>query len=764
MAIKTTAFGYPKIGPNRELKKIVESYWAGEITREQLYTEAEKIQLQRLSILKDAELDYIPSNDFSLYDFILDISTMLGVVPKRFGETLDLDTYFAMARGSKTAIACEMTKGFDTNYHYIVPEFEAEFKLLKNRPLESYRFAKEKLGIETKPVLIGPFTYIWLGKIPQKQEGTLLTQMIRAYESDKFKDLVFSASKIYNQILKELETNGVKTIQLDEPALVLDLSDNDIEILIESYKILTDGLKQIEIFVHTYYESLSNYEKVAFELPVHGIGFDFTVNDENFENIKKHGFPTDKKLIAGVISGRDPWKIDFQKTVNFINELTKFVSEDRLILSNSSPLFHLPISLEPEKGHLDDRLIQLLSFANERLDELKILKKIFNENYPIPQQNLQMLIDEFRDEEVRRKVSQINEEEIGRKTPFTERYKKQVSLLGLPKFPTTTIGSFPQTKEVRKARADFNTGKISKEEYENFIKEQIKNAIEIQEKIGLDVLVHGEFERSDMVEFFGQKMKGFAFTKNGWVQSYGTRYVRPPIIYGDVSRPEPMTVKEISYAQSLTSKPVKGMLTGPVTILNWSFYRKDIPKKEIAYQIALALRDEVLDLEKAGIKVIQIDEPAFREGLPLKKAKQKEYLDWAVKAFKLTNEAVKPETQIQTHMCYSEFNDIIEYIYAMDSDVILIEASRSKGEILNAFENFNYDHGIGPGVYDIHSPRVPSVEEMLEIAERSVKVIDKNLIWINPDCGLKTRNWEEVIPSLQNIVQTARIMREKYGD
>ncbi|MCS7229581.1 MAG: 5-methyltetrahydropteroyltriglutamate--homocysteine S-methyltransferase [Candidatus Kryptonium sp.] len=764
MAIKTTAFGYPKIGPNRELKKIVESYWAGEITREQLYTEAEKIQLQRLSILKDAELDYIPSNDFSLYDFILDISTMLGVVPKRFGETLDLDTYFAMARGSKTAIACEMTKWFDTNYHYIVPEFEAEFKLLKNRPLESYRFAKEKLGIETKPVLIGPFTYIWLGKIPQKQEGTLLTQMIRAYESDKFKDLVFSASKIYNQILKELETNGVKTIQLDEPALVLDLSDNDIEILIESYKILTDGLKQIEIFVHTYYESLSNYEKVAFELPVHGIGFDFTVNDENFENIKKHGFPTDKKLIAGVISGRDPWKIDFQKTVNFINELTKFVSEDRLILSNSSPLFHLPISLEPEKGHLDDRLIQLLSFANERLDELKILKKIFNENYPIPQQNLQMLIDEFRDEEVRRKVSQINEEEIGRKTPFTERYKKQVSLLGLPKFPTTTIGSFPQTKEVRKARADFNTGKISKEEYENFIKEQIKNAIEIQEKIGLDVLVHGEFERSDMVEFFGQKMKGFAFTKNGWVQSYGTRYVRPPIIYGDVSRPEPMTVKEISYAQSLTSKPVKGMLTGPVTILNWSFYRKDIPKKEIAYQIALALRDEVLDLEKAGIKVIQIDEPAFREGLPLKKAKQKEYLDWAVKAFKLTNEAVKPETQIQTHMCYSEFNDIIEYIYAMDSDVILIEASRSKGEILNAFENFNYDHGIGPGVYDIHSPRVPSVEEMLEIAERSVKVIDKNLIWINPDCGLKTRNWEEVIPSLQNIVQTARIMREKYGD
>jgi len=764
VAIRTTAFGYPKIGPNRELKKVVESYWAGEITKEQLYNEAEKIQIQRLTVLKNADLDLIPSNDFSLYDFILDISTMLGVVPKRFGESLDLDTYFAMARGSKTAIACEMTKWFDTNYHYIVPEFENDFKLLKNRPLESYKFAKEKLGIETKPVLVGPFTYIWLGKVPEKQEGKLLVHMVKANESPKFKDLVLSAAKVYNQILKELEANGVKTVQLDEPALVLDIDDNDVQILIEAYKILTDGLKEIEIFVHTYYESLSKYEKIVFELPVHGIGLDFTINEENFENLKKFGFPSDKKLIAGIVSGRDPWKIDFQKTVDFINDLLKFVNEDRLIISNSSPLFHLPVSVEPEKGHLDDKLIGLLSFANERLDELKTLKKIFNDGHPIPSQNLQALRDEFKDEEVRKRIAQIDEKKIGRKVPFAERYQKQISILGLPKFPTTTIGSFPQTKDVRKVRADFNAGKISKEEYEGFIKKQIEHVIDVQEKLGLDVLVHGEFERSDMVEFFGQKMKGFAFTKNGWVQSYGTRCVRPPIIYGDVSRPEPMTVKEITYAQSLTSKPVKGMLTGPVTILNWSFYRKDIPKKEIAYQIALALRDEVLDLEKAGIKVIQIDEPAFREGLPLKKAKQKEYLEWAVNAFKLTNEAVKPETQIQTHMCYSEFNEIIEYIYAMDSDVILIEASRSKGEILDAFEKFNYDHGIGPGVYDIHSPRVPPVEEMLEIAERSIKVIDKNLIWINPDCGLKTRNWEEVIPSLQNLVQVARIMRDKYAD
>jgi 5-methyltetrahydropteroyltriglutamate--homocysteine methyltransferase len=764
MAIKTTAFGYPKIGSNRELKKVVESYWAGQITKEELYKLTEEIQIQRLKTLYEAELDYIPSNDFSLYDFILDISTMLGVIPKRFGDNYDIDTYFAMARGSKTAVACEMTKWFDTNYHYIVPEFENEFKLLKNRPLDSYKFALEKIGIETKPVIVGPFTYVWLGKVPKKQEGTLLVHMVKARESERFKELVINASRIYNQILKELEANGVKAIQLDEPALVLDLEEDDVAILTESYRTLTQGLKDIEVFVHTYYESLSRYEEIVNNLPVSGIGLDFTVNDENLENLKKFGFPKDKKLIAGIVSGRDPWKIDFAKTVDLINQILNFVSEDKLIISNSSPLFHLPVSIEYEKGHLDERLINLLSFANERLDELKMLKKIINEGFPVPSQNLQAIRDEFKDERVRRRVAEIDENKIGRKDNFKERYQKQISLLGLPKFPTTTIGSFPQTKEVRKARADFVAGKISQDEYENFIKEQIRNVIKIQEELGLDVLVHGEFERSDMVEFFGQKMKGFAFTKNGWVQSYGTRCVRPPIIYGDVSRPEPMTVKEISYAQSLTSKPVKGMLTGPVTILSWSFYRKDIPKKEIAYQIALALRDEVSDIEKAGIKVIQIDEPAFREGLPLKKSKQKEYLEWAVNAFKLTNEQVKAETQIQTHMCYSEFNEIIEYIYAMDSDVILIEASRSKGEILDAFEKFKYDHAIGPGVYDIHSPRIPTIEEMLEIAERSIKLIDKNLIWINPDCGLKTRNWEEVIPSLKNMVTVAKIMRDRYGD
>jgi len=764
MPIKTTVFGYPKIGPNRELKKAVESYWKKEISKEELYKQAENINLGRINTIKNAGIDIIPSNDFSLYDFILDLSTMFNVIPERFKNIEDgLDRYFAMARGSKDAVACEMTKWFDTNYHYIVPELTGNFKLLKNRPLESYKDIKEKLNIETKPVLVGPFTYIYLGKVYERKEGSLLMHMVKANESIKFKPFLFEIASIYNELLSELEEAGVKEVQLDEPALVLDLTEEETNALIEAYQIVMHNIKNLKVYIQTYYESLSNYEKIVNELPVSGIGLDFVVNDENLENIRKYGFPKGKTLIAGIVSGRDPWKTDYKKAVSLVKELINIVGEDNLIISNAAPLFHLPVSLEPEKGHLPENLIKLLAFANERLEELTTIRDIINNNKEIPEQNLQELRDSFKNEEVRKAISNIDESKIGRKEDFKTRYKKQIQLLGLPRFPTTTIGSFPQTQEVRKKRADYRAGRITKEEYEEFIKKQIEYVIKLQEELELDVLVHGEFERTDMVEFFGEKMNGFAFTKNGWVQSYGSRCVRPPIIYSDVSRPEPMTVKEITYAQSLTNKPVKGMLTGPVTIVNWSFYRKDIPKKEIAYQIALALKEEVLDLEKAGIKIIQIDEPAFREGLPLKKAKQKEYLDWAVKAFKLSNDTVKEETQIHTHMCYSEFNEIIEYIYAMDADVISIEASRSKGEILEAFEKFNYDHGIGLGVYDIHSPRIPSVEEMLEIAERSVKVIDKNLIWINPDCGLKTRGYEETIPALKNMVQVAKIMREKYG-
>ncbi|WP_457639236.1 5-methyltetrahydropteroyltriglutamate--homocysteine S-methyltransferase [Persephonella sp.] len=762
MKVQTTAFGYPKIGKNRETKKVIEAYWNGEISRDEMVKKLEEIDLQRIKKTAEAQLDYISSNDFSLYDFILDHSTMFDVIPDRFRHIEDgIDRYFAVARGTQNAVASEMTKWFDTNYHYIVPELTGKFRLVKNRPFDSYLFAKEKAGLDTKPVLIGAFTYLYSGKVYHKEEGSLLLKQVKAVESPLFEDMLFTLSEIYNQILKELQSNGVKAVQIDEPAFVLDLPEKQVDLIVQSYRKITEGIN-LKLFVHTYYESVDHFEKLVYELPVSGIGLDFTVNDENLKNIEKYGFPSDKYLIAGVVSGRDPWKTDLNQTVKLVEKLGKFT--EKIVLSNSSPLFHLPVTVESERGHLPEDVINLLSFADERLEELKLLKQIINEGIEIPQQNMEEIRNSYMNTEVQENVRQIKETEIKRPHPFNERYKKQVSLLGLPKFPTTTIGSFPQTKEVRQMRAKFRKGEISKQEYENFIKEQIKNAVEIQEELGLDVFVHGEFERTDMVEFFGEKLEGFAFTKNGWVQSYGTRYVRPPIIYGDVSRPEPMTVKEITYAQSLTKKPVKGMLTGPVTILNWSFYRKDIPKEDIAFQIAVALREEVIDLEKAGIKVIQIDEPAFREGLPLKKRKQEDYLNWAVKAFRATHDTVKEETQIHTHMCYSEFNEIIEWIYKMDADVISIEASRSRGEIIEAFEKFNYDHGIGVGVYDIHSPRIPQVEEMLEIAERTVRVIDKNLIWINPDCGLKTRKWEEVIPALKNMVQVAHILREKYGD
>ena len=747
--VKTACFGYPKIGPNRELKKAVEGFWNQKLSRGDFFKAVESLCSERIKKLIDSNPDYIPSGDFSLYDPMLDLSTMFGVIPKRFSSiNTDLDVYFAMARGTNNAIACEMTKWFDTNYHYIVPEISGKFEFKKNRTLDSYKWVKDNFGVETTPSIIGPFTFIYLSK---------------GYEENRFDSLVQEIAGLYNKILKELEQNNVKAVRIEEPALVLDITEDQVHTLINAYNKLKQGLSNIEIHVQTYYESLSHYQKIVNELPVEGIGIDFIVNNENFENIKKFGFPENKKLIAGVVSGRDLWKTNYKETVNLVNELIEITKDDSLIISNSCPLFHLPVSIESEKDHLDNNLLSLLSFANERLEELNTLKSILNESKSAPEQNFEQVRETFKNQDVLNKVSSIDENEIGRAQRFESRYKKQLDILNIPDFPTTTIGSFPQTKEVRKTRADYRKGLISKEKYKEFIKQEINKVIELQEKIGLDVLVHGEFERTDMVEFFGQKLEGFAFTNNGWVQSYGSRCVKPPIIYGDVSRTTQMTVEEIAYAQSRTNKPVKGMLTGPVTILNWSFFRKDITKKEISFQLALALKDEVLDLEKSGVKVIQIDEAAFREGMPLKKAKQKEYLGWAVKAFKLSNQDVKPETQIHTHMCYSEFNEILDSIYAMDSDVISIEASRSKGEVIEAFEKLNYNHGIGLGVYDIHSPRVPSVDEIKSIAERSIKVIDKNLFWINPDCGLKTRGYEETVPSLENMVEAAKAIRKIYS-
>ncbi len=758
MIVATSVYGYPKIGDNRELKKAVEEFWKGNISKDQLIGQTSQLNIERVKKCIDTGIDSIASNDFSLYDFMLDISTMLGVIPARFkGIDDNLALYFAMGRGSDDTPACEMTKWFDTNYHYIVPELTGDFKLLTNRPLLSYRFAYNEFGINTRPVMVGPFTYIALSKLICSSG-----QSVKAGRSGQFERLVLELARIYNTILKQLQDEGVGVVQLDEPALVLDRTDEDISVLIDAYQIVTAGLSSLEVNVQTYYESLSHYQRVVTELPVNAIGLDFVSNNDNLDNIKKYGFPADKKLIAGVVSGRDPWKTDFKQTVELIKRIGTASGKDDLLICNAAPLFHLPCSLKPERGHLDDNVIKLLSFADERLEELRIIKSHINHGAPLPDQNLNSIRMLFMNSTVKRRMESVDQSAIDRPEPFAIRYKKQIERFNLPLFPTTTIGSFPQTKQVRKARADWRAGRITQAQYDEFIKSSIRDVIKLQEDLDIDVLVHGEFERTDMVEFFGQKMDGFAFTKNGWVQSYGSRCVRPPIIYGDVSRPEKMTVDEVVYAQTLTGRPVKGMLTGPITITNWSFYRRDIPKEDVVYQIALALNDEVLDLERAGIYIIQIDEPAFREAVPLKRTKQAHYFKWAVNAFKLSCIGVKQDTQIHTHMCYAEFNEIIEHILAMDSDVISMEASRSKGELIEVFEQFNYDHGIGVGVYDIHSPRVASVEEMMEIAQRSVKVIDKSLFWINPDCGLKTRGYEETISALKNMVTVAKQMRAQF--
>lgn len=740
MSIKTTVFGYPKIGPQRELKKALESYWSGKISQKELMNEAQKLIVNNANLIHEQGIDLVPSNEFSLYDFILDLSVMFNVIPERFKSIDDpLDRYFAIARGTKQAEASEMTKWFNTNYHYIVPEIETkEFTLSENKPLKEFRLIKEKLGIDTKPVVVGPFTYLKSAKLNEAQIQEMLEKI----------------ASPYNKLLKELEENGVKEIEIDEPAFVLDISENECNSIIDCYRKILHNLN-CKIYVQTYYESVSCYEKLVFSLPVHGFGFDFVEGEENLRNMEKYGFPQDKVLIAGVVSGREPWRSNFREKIELIEKLSKFAKKE-LILSNSCPLFHLPITVKVEKGHLSEEILSMLSFANERLEELVILKEVIKGQRTLPKQDFQL--NKFINPEVREKIQKIDEKNLDRTPEFKERYKKQLSSLNVPIFPTTTIGSFPQTAELRKVRAEYKKGKISEQDYEKFINEMIERAVKIQEEIGVDVLVHGEFERTDMVEFFAERLRGFAVTKNGWVQSYGSRCVRPPIIYGDIWRDKPLIIKETLYAQSLTKKPVKGILTGPVTILQWSYPRIDLSKKEIAYQIALALKEEVMELEAKSIKIIQIDEPAFREGLPLKKEKQAHYFDWAIKSFKIITKDVAPETQIHTHMCYSDFNEIIDKIYSLDADVISIEASRSKGEILSAFEKFKYDHGIGIGVYDIHSPRVPSVEEMLEIIRRSLKLIDKELFWINPDCGLKTRGWEETTPSLKNMVKVAEIM------
>ena len=753
--IRAANLGFPRIGRNRELKKATEAYWAGESDAARLGETARQLRRQTWQEQRDAGLDVIPSNDFSFYDQVLDTTAMLGAVPPRFGYdsgTVDLDTYFAMARGRDDAPAMEMTKWFDTNYHYIVPEFHRDqrFQLASTKPVDEFEEAKAA-GIHTRPVLLGPVTYLALGKA---KDAGLDPQ-----------DLLEGVLPVYEEVLKRLAAAGADWVQIDEPRLALDLTDAERESFRTAYnRLAAAGPK---LMLATYFDGLRDNTELATQLPTHGLHVDLVRAPDQLDAVLR-ALPADTVLSLGLIDGRNVWRADLSGLLPLVETARGAVGAERLELAPSCSLLHTPIDLEME-DRLDAELKSWLAFAKQKLHELSALATAGNhgraaakEAFDAADRALQSRRESARvqDPKVRERTAAIAEADKQRHSAFHERRKKQQKHLRLPKFPTTTIGSFPQTKEVRRARGQYRRGEIDVQQYEDFLKTTTEQAVRLQEELGLDVLVHGEFERTDMVEYFGEKLEGFAFTRHAWVQSFGSRYVRPPIIFGDVSRPEPMTVKWSAYAQSLTDKPVKGMLTGPVTIQQWSFVRDDQPRSETCQQIALAIRDEVQDLESAGIRLIQIDEPALREGLPLRRADWESYLRWAVDAFRLASAGVADETQIHTHMCYAEFNDIMSWIAAMDADVISIETSRSDMELLDGFVDFRYPNEIGPGVWDIHSPRVPTSAEMQNLLAKAANVIDADQLWVNPDCGLKTRGWPEVEASLKNLVTAAREMRE----
>ena len=753
--IRAANLGFPRIGRNRELKKATEAYWAGESDAARLGETGRQLRRQTWQEQRDAGLDVIPSNDFSFYDQVLDTTAMLGAVPPRFGYdsgTVELDTYFAMARGRDDAPAMEMTKWFDTNYHYIVPEFHRDqrFQLASTKPVDEFEEAKAA-GIHTRPVLLGPVTYLALGKA---KDAGLDPQ-----------DLLEGVLPVYEEVLKRLAAAGADWVQIDEPRLALDLTDAERESFRTAYKRLAAAGPKL--MLATYFDGLRDNTELATQLPTHGLHVDLVRAPDQLDAVLR-ALPTDTVLSLGLIDGRNVWRADLSGLLPLVETARGAVGAERLELAPSCSLLHTPIDLEME-DRLDAELKSWLAFAKQKLHELSALATAGNhgraaakEAFDAADRALQSRRESARvqDPKVRERTAAIAEADKQRHSAFHERRKKQQKHLRLPKFPTTTIGSFPQTQEVRRARGQYRRGEIDVQQYEDFLKTTTEQAVRLQEELGLDVLVHGEFERTDMVEYFGEKLEGFAFTRHAWVQSFGSRYVRPPIIFGDVSRPEPMTVKWSAYAQSLTDKPVKGMLTGPVTIQQWSFVRDDQPRSETCQQIALAIRDEVQDLESAGIRLIQIDEPALREGLPLRRADWESYLRWAVDAFRLASAGVADETQIHTHMCYAEFNDIMSWIAAMDADVISIETSRSDMELLDGFVDFRYPNEIGPGVWDIHSPRVPTSAEMQDLLAKAANVIDADQLWVNPDCGLKTRGWPEVEASLKNLVTAAREMRE----
>jgi len=757
--------GYPRVGARRELKKASELYWSGKTGKEELFAAARTIREQNWKLQQEAGIDLIPCNDFSFYDQVLDTSLMLGVIPQRYNAVLtentgnsEIDLYFAMARGYQKdgldITAMEMTKWFDTNYHYIVPEFikNQQFRIFSEKVFHEFNLAKQTTGIIPKPVLIGPVSYLLLGK--EKDAGF-----------DKI-DLIKKIVPVYAEILKKLQAQGAVWVQMDEPYLTLDLSAKEKEAFVYAYNEIKAQCPELKILLTTYFESLHENVALAVNLPVCALHIDLVRGPNQLDEVLTL-MPEKLSLSMGVVDGRNIWKNDYIRSLAHIKKAIAVIGKDRIMIAPGCSLLHTPFDLDLEAG-IQPEIKNWMAFAKQKLNEVNELSEIIEGNNDVLKNNIEAISTRnlsklIHKQPVKKRVDGITVADSSRNNVFLVRQQIQQRKFGLPLFPTTTIGSFPQTDDIRQLRAKLKKGQLTAAQYDAEIEKATIDAIRWQEDIGLDVLVHGEFERNDMVEYFGEQLDGFLFTKNGWVQSYGSRCVKPPVIYGDVSRPKDMTVRWSTFAQANTNKLMKGMLTGPVTILQWSFVRNDQPRSETALQIALAIRDEVVALEQAGIKVIQIDEPAIREGLPLRKADWANYLDWAVKAFRISASGVRDETQIHTHMCYSEFNDIIKHIAQMDADVITIETSRSQMELLAAFADFKYPAEIGPGVYDIHSPRIPSVEEMASLLEKAAVLLPVGNIWVNPDCGLKTRKWPETQAALENMVKAAKAARQVFS-
>ena len=748
--------GFPRIGARRDLKRAVEDYWTGDVTPEELQAVAAELRRRHWLLQQSLGVEHIPSNDFSLYDHVLDTAAMVGAVPKRFswlGNAFDLGTYFSMAQGAEEVPPLNMTKWFDTNYHYLVPEFEPgmKFKLASTKPIDEFREAAA-LGIHTRPVLLGPLTFLLLGKHKGARPKPL--------------SLLKKLLPVYEEVLWRLAHAGADWVQVDEPVLALDLPREALHALESACARLSAVSDQIRVCLATYFGDLHDNLEATLKLPVAAVHLDLVRAPEQIDRALDLT-PRGMIVSLGVVDGRNVWRADLERALQMLETAADRLGPERIMVAPSCSLLHCPMDLDNELA-LDVELKGWMAFAKQKVEEVVSLTRAISEGRAAVADTLAAsraavasrgASTRIHNPAVRQRIAGVNRSMFRRQHPFSQRRPLQRRRLALPLLPTTTIGSFPQTGKVRKARSALRKGEWSFEQYEAFCRQEIERTVRFQEEIDLDVLVHGEYERADMVEYFGEQMEGFAFTANGWVQSFGTRCVKPPVIFGDVARLRPITVGWLRYAQSLTSRPIKGMLTGPITMLQWSFVRDDQPRRDTAFQIALAVRDEAAHLEAAGIRIIQIDEPALREGLPLRRADWAEYLRWAVDAFLLASTGVQDETQIHTHMCYSEFNDIIEAIAALDADVMSIGASRSDMELLNAFARFKYPNEIGPGVYDIHSPRVPETEEIMGRLQKALRAIPADMLWVNPDCGLKTRGWPEVHAALRNMVEAAKSLR-----